>query len=362
MKRSLILIGMELKYLLRQKFLWILVLVGIALSVFQAPRSRIDLDYSIYADYNKNHSTEGMSERDQFGIAYWQEKQERIKENRNRLYERALAEKQALTEQSGFRWEYVTAVEKAYSQEINLEIQEYTGWEWFFLVKSDMSPHNTGLFLIILVAAAGLLLMTKDKENHTLFWSSFTGRGAGFSSYLLKIAAVLLYGLCVHIFFTGLYILLLACMGGLDMHHWINAIQNLDQYGLCDLHLNILGTCVLDMVLKCMASILVMFIVLLLTCVIRRYIFLFLAGLCVNGIFYYFLCGTVERRSYSISYRMNPFSILKLDKVLTYDAVNIFNHAVDVRLLFLVLWACILFGLLLLTYRVWRRFLYANES
>lgn len=362
MKRSLILIGMEWKYLLRQKFLWLLILIGAVFQFFFQVPQKVDLDYSIFDTYNRTHSMEGMDEREKFAISFCQESREQIRNKRETLYQRAVEEKRALQEQNGFEWEYLTAIEKAYKEEIPLNLQEYEGWRFFLYVKTEMDPHSTEWYLILLVTSAGLLLMAKDRENNTLCWSSFTGRGVKASVFLLKTGAIFLYGMCVHLFFTIYYVLLLAWRGGMDMRHMLSAVQNVVDFALCDLHMSILGVCVLAIVLKCLASLLVLFLILLSSFAIRRYLFLFLEGLCVSGLLYYLLYLAVRDKRYGLPYRMSPFAMLKMDRLLTYDAVNLFGHAVDVRLVYGVLWTLLFIGLFLLAYRAWRRFLYANKS
>lgn len=361
MKKGLVLIGMELKYLLRQKFLWILVLVGIALAAYQAPRFHYDLDYSFYSEYKESHSMEGMDEAEKFQIEYQKSRRDAILEERQSLYERAVAAERELERESGFEWEYLKTVEGLYGEELPLEVQDYSGWETFFLQRTAMQPHNFSLLQVLIIVSAGLLLMTKDKENGTLFWASITGRGVQLLAYLLRIGAVFIYGFCIQAFFTVFYIFF-CWLAGMDMRHLLYLVQNVPQYGMCDLQLSILGMLIVDIVLKCMVSIMVFLFVLLAACVIKRYIFLFMGGLAVSGVLYYILYTMCTNMNYGLLWRMNPLSIFQLDRFLRYQVVNIWDHAVDARLLVLSAWCVLLFALIALSYRIWRRFLYANGA
>lgn len=361
MKKGLILIGMELKYLLRQKFLWILLLVGIVLTAYQAPRFHYHLEYSFYSEYNESHSTEGMNDIEKANIAYWQDRLDKTLEERRNLYERAVAAENEVEKESGFEWEYLKAVEKLYEEELPLEIQDYLGWEIALLQRTGMAPHNFSLLQIMIIVSAGLLLMTKDKENGTLFWASITGRGVQLPAYLLRIGAVLIYGFCIQMFFIALYIFF-CCLSGLDMRHLLSLVQHVSQYGMCDLRLSILGLYVVDIVLKCVVSVMIFLFVLLAACVVKRYIFLFLGGLAVSGVLYYIVYTMCNNMNYSLLWRMNPFSIFQLDRFLKFQAVNIWDHAVDVRLLVLSVWSVLLLALVGSAYWIWRKFLYGNRT
>lgn len=142
MKKGLILIGMELKYLLRQKFLWIMLLAGIALTAYQAPRFHYEWDYDFYSEYKESHSVEGMDEAERLNIEYWKSKLDSTLEERQSLYERAVAAKGGLERESGFEWEYLKAVEELYEEELPLEVQDYLGWETALLQRTAMQPHN----------------------------------------------------------------------------------------------------------------------------------------------------------------------------------------------------------------------------
>lgn len=211
------------------------------------------------------------------------------------------------------------------------------------------------------MVSAGLLLMTKDKENGTLFWASVTGRGVQLPAYLLRIGAVLIYGFFIQAFFIALNIFF-CWLSGLDMRHLSYLVQNVSQYGMCDLRLSILGLYAVDMALKCMVSVMILLFVLLTACVVKRYIFLFLGGLGVSGVLYYIVYIMCTNMNYGLLWRMNPFSIFQLDRFLRFQAVNIWDHAVDIRLLVLSVWSVLLLVLGAAAYRIWRKFLYANGT
>lgn len=362
MKKSLSLIGMELRYLLRQIFLWILIIVGIAFAIWQLPSAHEKIwDYAVFDEYNRTHSIEGMSDQEKAHVEYLSGLRERTKYKRKALYERAVEEKESLKRQEGYEWEYLTAIEKAYGEEITLEIQDYTGWDIFFLYHTDMQPVNPLDFLLVIsTVSGGLLLLTKDRERNTRFWSALTGRGGVFPSFFCKLAAAFLYGLCFQLLFKGFTISLLALVNHFDMRHWLHLIQNTSQFGICDLQISILGLCILDSFLKCILSLMVLLFVFMAAPLVKRYIFLFLGGVTISGVLYYFLFLTCRDKYYSDTWRLNPFSIFKLDKFLAYDVVNIMDHAVDMRVLIACLWTVMLAFLSLFAYKIWRRYLYAG--
>lgn len=364
MKNKLIVVSMEFRYLIRQKFLWILLLLGIVFTIWRMPRFVCDyLEYDVFEQYNVTHSFENMSEVEKLNVDYWNTKKSDVENQRKSLSERAAIEKERLNGQERFEREYLTKIEASYGKPVSLEVQDYSGWEIFFLYHAGMSPHNLlSLLEIIMTASAGLLLLTKDKENNTLFWASDTGKGAEFSSYLFKIMTAFCYGLFIQFIFHGLHILWLWLVNRMDMRHWFHMIQNIPQFGMCSLNLTIIETILTDAVIKSMLSLVLFLFVFLFAMILRKYLFMFLGVAGVSGVLYYVLYSLCKGKNYGIWFRLNLFSVFQLDKVLTYDAVNIFNHAIDLRVVTGVFYG----GLLLLqiagSYQVWRKYLNVCSS
>lgn len=364
MKNKVILTGMEFRYLFRQKFLWLLMLLGIAFTIWRMPRFVCDyLDYDVFAEYNRTHSFENMSEVEKLNVDYWNTKKSDVESRRRTIAEKASKEKGSLTEQERFEREYLTAIETSYGKPLPLEVQDYSGWENFFLFQTSMQPHSPLVFLeIMIITGAGLLLLTKDQENKTLFWASITGKGAEFSSYLIKIMTVFLYGMFVQFIFHVLHVLLLGMVNKMDMRHWFHMIQNIPQFGMCSLQLTILETIVIDAVLKCILSLILFQFVFLFVRILKKYFFLFLGTAGVSGILYGVLYRTCEAKNFDLRWRSNPFSIFQLDRVLMYDAVNIMNHAVDLRVVTGVVWIFCLLLSVAGSYQVWRKYLHVRSS
>ena len=118
---------------------------------------------------------------------------------------------------------------------------------------------------------------------------------------------------------------------------------------------------IVDIILKCVLSILLFLFVFLFAQIMKRYLFLFMGVIALSGSLYYLFYVTNDMKNYDIWWRINPFSVFQLDKILTYDAANIMNHAVDVRVITCISAAIALAGLILCSYRIWREYLYANS-
>lgn len=362
MKNIIFLVFLEFKYLFRQKFLWLLVLIGSVIIVYRMPRFDYEMNYQVFEEFNRTYSYENMSEAEKLIVDYWNTKKVEIEAQREELVKQAIEKKTLLSEDKRFEKEYLTKIETAYDEIIELEVQDYLGWEIFFVHQASMSPHSPICFLeIVIIASAGLLLLTKDRENNTLFWASLTGRGTRFSVYALKLFTVLLYANFVQIIFNGIYIVGLWLVVELDMRHWLNLIQNIPQFGMCDITLNIFTTIILDMMLKSILAFIIMMSVFMFARVLKRYLFMFMSTLAVSGILYYWLFVMCEMKNYGMGYRLNPFSIFQLDRILTYDAVCVMNHAVDIRLITVGLCLGILLLLIFGCYQVWRKYLYVSS-
>lgn len=361
MKKSVCLIYLEIKYLFRQKFLWLLVLLGIAVSIYCLPKLNYEMNYQVFEKFNKEHSYEGMSDSEKLIVEYWDTKRTYILQQRKEIYEQAQEKKKTLVKEKRYEEEYLTEIQKKYEEEIVLEVQDYLGWEIFFLHRTAMQPHNPVSFLVILIiASAGLVLLTKDRENNTRSWAVMTGEGTTFKSYLWKIVAAFLYGVFVQLIFNAIFILSLGKIFHLDMRHWFHAIQNIPQYGLCNIRSSIIETILLDMLLKNIVSLSLMLVIVLTACILNKYLFMFLETLAVSGALYYWLFDLCERKDYRFMWYFNPFSIFQLDRLFTYHAVNIANHAVDIRLILGVGWISIIIVLFITSYKVWRKYLYVN--
>lgn len=363
MKNNIFLSYLEVKYLFKQKFLWLLLLIGFAIIVYRMPKFNYEMNYHIFEESKQEQSYESMSESERLIVDYWNEKKTYIETHRLEIYEQASKKKEILEERIGFEYEYLTKIENLFSKTIDLDVQDYLGWEIFFLHQTSMSPHSPVCLLeMVLIVSAGLLLFTKDKENNTLFWASITGRGATFASYVLKIIIVIFYAIFIQVLFNGIYIIGLGLVCGLDMRHWFNLIQNIPQYGMCDVQLNIFGTIVIDILLKCLLCLIILMGILVFSQILRKYLFMFMSILGVSGILYYWLYVMCQRNSYGMWWYINPFSIFQLDKILTYDAICIMNHAVDVRVIMGGTWLGILTVLSIVSYQVWRKYINVSSS
>lgn len=357
MKNTVHLICLEFKFLFRQKFLTLLLLFGIALTLFRMPRFHFEFNYDAF-----EKSRESRTETENLEVEFWDKRKKEVLEERELFVKRAQDLQNDLNEDQRYEREYFEKIEKYYRKPIHLETQSYSGWELFFLHQTSMSPHNIVSFWAhIMIVSAGLLLLTKDRENKTLFWASFTGKGTVFSSFVLKIVTVFFYGVIVQTIFNFIYILWLWLVTGYDMRHFFHLIQNISQFGMCDLRLNILQTLLLDMFLKCVLSILLLMFIFLFAGIMKRYIFLFMSSIAFNGGLYYLFYISNHKNNFDMWWRINPFHIYQLDQALTYHAVNIMNHAVDARVVVGGLTVMTLVVLLIGSYRIWRRYLYAER-
>lgn len=353
---------LEFKYLFRQKFLWLLVLIGSAIIIYRMPRFDYEMNYQVFQEFNRNYSYENMSEAEKLIVDYWNTKKVEIEDQREAIVKRAIEKQTLLSQEKRFEKEYLTKIASVYDEKIELEVQDYLGWEIFFVHQASMAPHSPVCLLeIIIIASAGLLLLTKDKENNTLFWASITGRGNRFSIYVSKLFVVLFYSTFIQVIYNGIYIAGLGLACGLDMRHWFNLVQNIPQFGMCDISLSILTTIILDMILKSVLAIIIMMTIFLFANVLGKYLFMFMGSIAMSGILYYWLFTLCEMKNFGIRYRLNPFSIFQLNRVLTYDAVCIMNHAVDIRLMIGGIWFCILLLLIFGCYQVWRKYLYVRS-
>lgn len=362
MKKIIYSSSLEIKYLIRQKFLWLLILIGAMVSIYCMPKFDYKMDYQVFERFNKENSYEGMNDSEKLIVEYWDTKRTDILQQRREIYKQAQEKKKTLAKENQYEEEYLTELQKKYEEEIVLEVQDYLGWEIFFLHRTAMQPHNPISFLVILIiTSAGLVLLTKDRENNTLSWAVMTGQGITFKSYLLKITATFLYGIFVQLIYNAIFILSLWKLFHLDMRHWFNAIQNIPQYGLCNIHCNIMGIILLDMLLKNIVSLSLMLVIVLTAYILKKYLFMFLEMLAVSGALYYWLYVLCERKDYCYLWYLNPFLIFQLDKLFTYRAVNIANHAVDIRLILGIGWIGAIIVLITTSYKMWRKYLYVNS-
>lgn len=356
MRNEIRLIHLELRYVSRQKFLWVMLIIGVAITLFRMPRFDYALNYEVFEPYYGNRT-----EAEQAIVDYWNVKKSQVLEERAALVQRAVDLKADLSEEQRYEREYFSNIEKYYSQELNLESQDYLGWEIFFSHQTDMSPHNPiSMLCVMIIASAGLLLLTKDRENQTFFWASITGKGATLSSFMNKLMAVFLYGILIQMFFNLFYIIWLWLVTNLDMRHWFHLIQNIPQFAACDLHLTILQVIGIDIFLKNVLAVLLLLFVFLFANIIKRYIFMFMGMVSVSGLLYYGFYIVNEQKNYDFWWRVNPFHVFHLDKALTYNAVNLMNHAVDIRTITLVVVMVVIAMLIYCAYLVWRKYLYVN--
>ena len=348
-------IGFELKYVFRQKFLIVMILISVFIIAYRMPRFSYELDYDIFLESYSEEKTDAEKRI----IKYWNEKKNEIEKERKDLVEKAEEYKTELKDSMIFEKKYLNTIIKRYGNILNLEVQDYLGWEIFFAHQTDMQPHNpVSLSTIIIIVCAGLLLLTKDNENGTLFWAARTGKGGIFSSFMLKIIAIFIYGMLLQIFFTVIYLGWLSFGVGLDMRHWFNLIQNISQYAICDIKINFLEVIVIDMFMKTFMSIAIFLIVFMFSVIFKRYLFLFLTAIATCIFLYYTFYFINGMENYNFGWRMHPLSILKLDRILTYDAVNIFNQAIDIRVIISLMWIVLIITIIVCSYRLWRRYLY----
>lgn len=360
MRKTLVLVGMELKYLFRQKFLWLLVLFEIMFLIYCLPKERAVSDYDAIDQYNLTHSLEKMSEEEKIIINFLEYRKTETEKNRISMAQKASEKKERLTEEERYEKEYLETIEKYYGTPVQLEIQNYLGWETFFLGNTSMSPYNISAFInVFIIAASGVLLFVKDKENNTLFWASLTGKGMGWFSYLLKIFSIFLYAVLIHIIFFGVEILGLKYQN-YDMRHWFHSIQNIPQYAMCDLQINMVETILINIVINFILSISIALFVLLFARILKKYVYLFVGVLIVEGGLFYNMLVMFQEKNYDIWWRLNLFSSFQLDKFLTYDAVNIGNHAVDVRGIVFLEHTILLVILVVCSYQIWRKYLYES--
>lgn len=356
MKNEIHLLHLELTYLFRQKFLWVMLLLGVIVTLFRMPRFDYALNYKVFAsDYGER------TEAEQAIVDYWNVKKDEVLEKRSALAQKASKLKEELSEEQRYEREYFSKIEKYYGQELKLEPQDYLGWEIFFLHQTEMSPHNPlGLLCVLIIASAGLLLLTKDREHRTFFWTSITGKGTVLSSFVNKLLAVFLYGIFIQVFFDLFYVLWLWLVNGLDMRHWLHLIQNIPQFGLCDLQLTILQVLAVDIFLKNMAAVLLFLLVFLFANIFKRYIFMYMSLVSFSTLLYYGIYMINEQKNYDFWWRINPLHVLHLDQALTYDAVNIINHAADVRIITLIAGILVAAVMIYSAYLVWRKYLHGN--
>lgn len=356
MRNEIHLLRLEVIYLLRQKFLWIMLLLGAIITLFRMPRFDYELNYKVFApDYGER------TEAEQAIVDYWNVKKAEVLEKRSALAQKASKLKEDLSKEHRYEREYYSKIEKYYGQDLKLESQDYLGWEIFFQHQTDMSPHNPlGLLCVIIIGSAGLLLLTKDIENKTFFWASITGKGTVLSSFMNKLLAVFLYGIFIQVLFDLFYILWLWLVTGLDMRHWFHLIQNIPQFGTCDLHLTILQVIGIDIFLKDVVGVLLFLFVFLFANILKRYIFMYMSLVSFSGFLYYGFYTVNEQKNYDFLWRVNPFHVFHLDKALTYNAVEIMNHAVDIRTITLIAVMAMIAVLIYGAYLVWRKYLHVN--
>lgn len=382
MRRAWLLISFDLKYLFRQKFLWIMFLLGVAFALWQSPRYRqVDYDYDIFTK-----SYEELDEFQQLEWDLWNYKKEQTLNERARMLENVQDRKASMRvendsvqgeknsvqdgkgsaqggenyvqDDASYEWKYFDKLEKIYSQPIRLETWDYTGWETFFLIRCDMTSYNlVGVLEVILIASAGLLLLTRERENRTLFWYSWTGCGAKKSLFLLKMVTICGYGMLVHLAYDGVYILYLALVNHLDMRHFSVLIQNITGYGMCDVQISIFIVLCIDMLLKCLTSTFVLLFTFLLSLLLKKYLYLFFAGLGIGAGLYYQAFQINQEKNYDLLWRLNPFSSFQLNEVLSFDVIKLGEHAVDIRVAAGIIWVVALIALMQMSYHIWRKYL-----
>ena len=360
MKNKILLLQMELKYLLRQKFLWVLIILELAFIVYCIPEKMNDPSYDAIEQYNITQSFDDMSEWDKIIVEFCNNRKIEIENNRNLLSKNATEKIERLNDYERFEKEYLESIKKYYSKPVQLEAQHYLGWETFFLSNTSMSPYNVSSSIVVfIVAAAGILLLVKDRENNTLFWATQTGKGMRWTSYLLKVFSVFIYSIIVHIVFLGTEILGLV-IKNYDMRHWFYSVINIPQYSMCDLNISILGIILIHVLLNSLLAISVSLLVFIFAMVLKKYIYLFVGVLIVQAGFFYSMLNMHKAKRFDIWWRLNPFSSFQLDRFITYDAINIANHAIDVRYVVGGIHIFVFAILIIISYKVWRK--YTNGS
>lgn len=363
MRRNLLFIGYELKYLFRQRFLQFLVIMLCLFTLYGAnvkvyPK---DWDFTFYDRYEKEQSYEGLTENQISDIEFSKMGIEDIKNERNSIYEMAIEQKKGLEPPKGYEWEYLSKAEKIYGEEISLNIRDYRGWGQYFASKVMMFQHSKmALFTLIILVSAGLFLLSKDWTNGTLFWSSYTGKGATWISYCMKILAILLYGFCVQLIQTVIQMFTLVFISGYDMRHWLDPIQNLSAFSTCCFSLNMIGLLILHMFLLNVAALFIIFFTVLFIRILKKDLLLFVSGIGVTGILYahVYLCD--KSRIFNFLWRINPLSVIQMDHVLQYDAWNLADHAILAQTGVACIWTVMLMVLCFGAYQMWRRYL--NET
>lgn len=357
MKKNGSLLFYELRYLLRQKFLICMCILGLLFLAYAVPKFQSFTDF----DLLQMKEEDDLNEAEKLILDMWNGKKADVEEERKNLAEEAVRKKESLSATQQYEIEYLSNVQKKYERDLFLEANDYSGWEMFFLHKSGMQPHNPlSLLHVIMIVSGGLLLLAKDRENNTLFWAANTGKGTSVSSFTVKIFATFIYGFFLQLLFSILYILWLWLWGEYDMRYWFYPIQNVPGYGLCDFQFPIFSCILIDIFLKCIVGLIITYFVFLFALFLKRYLFLFIGGSVVSGVLYYIMSVMIEWKNFDMWWRLNPFSVFLLNQTLSYDAVNLFNHAVDARWIVGIVWGIMLMVFLSGSYRIWRR--YSNES
>lgn len=363
MKRNFLFIGYELKYLFRQRFLQFLVLMICLFTIYGTPTGVYpkDWDYGIYDRYEKQQSYDNMTENQMTAIEFAKMRIEDILSQRNRIYETAVEQKKNLEHQEGYEWEYLTKAEEVYGKEISLKPRDYRGWESYFASKVMMLQHSKmALFTLMILVSAGLFLLSKDRTNRTLFWASYTGKGAAWSSYSMKLLAIFLYGFCVQLIQIVVQILTLVFISKYDMRQWLEPIQNISAFGNCCFSLNMIELLLLHIALLNIAALFVILFTMLLIRILKRDLLLIVCGMGVTGILYAHVYACDKSQIFDFFWRINPLSVVQMDQVLQYGAWNLAGHAVIVQAGVVCIWVMMLAALYVGAYQMWRRYL--NET
>ena len=386
------LIFYELKFLIRQKFLLVFFCAAIVLSgvlVYQAPSSvDPEIFYSLssypegeqkdfFLELAETHPKydlgltqqelsakisvpdleKNMTMRDALTIAHKLQDIENTRQQRHAVYTEIKVEKEALSSNNGtnFDLQKMSVLEKAYEEEPEFRLYDFSGWQIYFLTISSMQPNNfCSVIHILIIVSAGLLVFLKDREYHTGAYLFPARYGRNGMLYAAKLASIFVYGVALQIILNGLYIAYLNWYGHFDMSHWLSDICNIPSYALSEINMSILSLILLDILLKAFLSIGIILFVLLFVRVLKQYILLLIGAIGLSVGMYWRLYQLSSSDSTGTQWLANPMSILHFQNFLRSDIIEVAGAASQTRLIFATIWGTIFIFMLILFYKVWK--------
>ena len=389
----------ELKYLFRQLFLFILIIAAAGVILYFAWQEPSFVNGKIFDPFavklteeqrgffeglTENYSVfePGISEqelvseievpgtgeklqlREALYIGLKLSEMDKIKQQRRAVYEQVKEEKEYIDSgaEKDLNAQKTALLEKAYQQEPEYELYDFSGWEMYFILTAAMQPNNyyacMALFIMI---SAGLCLFFKDRDSHTRSYILPARYGQSGELYGAKLAAMFIYGIFVQVILSGVLITCLAFQGKEDMRHWLSSICNIGMYALCEADMSILSLYILLIVLLTLFSMAIVVFMLLFIRLVKQYILMLLGAAGLTGAVYFWLyriCGT---DSDGAGWLLNPLSFLDIERFLKTDIMEVFGYAVPSRVVFTTLWGTVLSIMFTLFYHVWRQGLYEKR-